>query len=434
MRMNRRHFLHGAATTAGAVCAPRILSARNPNEKLGIACIGVGGRGGVHLRAAARENVVAFADVDARRLDSARRYAPKAARYADYRKLFDEMHQQIDAVVVATPDHTHAPATMRALRLGKHCYTEKPLTHSIHEARALAAEAAKQKVATQMGNQGHAGEGYRLLCEWIAAGTVGDVTEVHAWTDRPAGWWAQGTARPQPAPTPKGLDWDLWLGPAPQRPYAEGYHPFAWRGWFDFGTGALGDMGCHILDGAFWALDLKAPTSVEAKTSGHNGESYPARSVTTYRFPKRGTRDACTLTWYDAKHLPPRELAGLKPEQKYPANGSLFVGTKGTLLIPHGGGPRLLPAERMHGLQRPEKTLPRSNGGHWMEWVRACKGDRPAMSHFGYSGPLTEMVLLGALAQRVDGRIEWDAKNMEVTNNPEANRYVRREYRKGWTL
>jgi len=434
-RMNRRRFLRAAgAAGAAALAGPRILSSASPNEKLNIACIGVGGRGGSHVRAASRENVVALVDVEKKRVDSAGKVAPKAKKYFDYRKMFDEMAGQIDAVVVATPDHNHAPATMRALKLGKHCYTEKPLTHSIHEARALAAEAAKRKLATQMGNQGHAAEGYRLLCEWIWDGAIGDVTEAHAWTDRPAGWWPQGVERPKPQPVPKGLEWDLWLGPAPARPYAAGYHPFAWRGWFDFGTGALGDMGCHIMDGAFWALKLAAPTRVSVESSGHNGDSYPAWSVTTYHFPKRGALAPCTLTWYDAKRLPPRELAGLEAKQKYPSNGSLFVGTKGKILIPHGGGPRLLPKQLMKEYKRPDKTIARSNGGHWNEWIRACKGGPAPMSHFGYSGPLTEMVLLGSLAQRLDREIAWDAGKMKVTNVADADRFVRREYRKGWTL
>jgi predicted dehydrogenase len=348
--------------------------------------------------------------------------------------MFDEMHGDIDAVVVATPDHTHAPATMLALKHGKHCYTEKPLTHSIHEARVLTAEAGERKLATQMGNQGHAGEGYRLLCEWIWDGAIGDVTEVHAWTDRPAGWWPQGVDRPKPAEVPKGLHWDLWLGPAPARPYAPGYHPSLWRGWFDFGTGALGDMGCHILDGAFWALRLRNCTSVDVKSSGHNNDSFPARSITTYEFPARGEMPPCRVTWHDAGRTPPRELAGLTGKEKYPKCGSLFVGRKGKILIPHGGRPRLIPEQLMKEYKRPERTIRRSNGGQWTEWVRACKGDRPAASSFGYSGPLTEMVLLGVLAQRVSRKILWDAAAMKVTNLPEANRHVRSEYRKGWTL
>jgi predicted dehydrogenase len=370
-------------------------------------------------------------DIEDARLARAARKAPRAARFVDYRKMLDKMHKQIDAVVVATPDHNHAPASMLALKHGKHCYTEKPLTHSVHEARALAAEAARQKVTTQMGNQGHAGEGYRLLCEWIWDGAIGAVREAHAWTDRPAGWWPQGVPRPKAEPVPKGLHWDLWLGPAPQRPFAPGYHPFNWRGWFDFGTGALGDMGCHIMDGAFWALKLRNPTSVTVKSSGHNNDSYPAWSVTTYRFPARGDMAPCTFTWHDAKRRPPQKLIGTR---KYPSNGSLFVGDKGTILIAHGGGPRLIPDELMKDYKRPGKSIPRSNGGHWAEWIRACKGGRPAMSNFGYSGPLTEMVLLGSLAQRMDRTIEWDAKAMRVTNIPEANRHVRRQYRAGWTL
>ena len=433
--ISRRGLLKAAASAgAAAFAAPRVLSARSPNAKLNIACIGAGGRGGVHVGEALREKLVAVVDVEDKRIERAAKYAKGLAAYTDYRKMFDEMHRDIDAVVVATPDHSHAAATMLALKHGKHCYTEKPLTHSIHEARVLAAEAQKQKVATQMGNQGHAGEGYRLLCEWIWDGAIGDVGEVHAWTDRPAGWWPQGVDRPKPADVPRGLHWDLWLGPAPKRPYAPGYHPSQWRDWFDFGTGALGDMGCHILDGAFWALTLRGPASVDVKSSGHNNDSYPAWSIATYEFPARGGMPPCTLTWYDAKRTPPRKLAGLTGKEKYPKCGSLFVGNRGRILIPHGGRPRLIPQHFMIYYKRPDKTIPRSNGGHWAEWIRACKGDRPAASGFSYSGPLTEMVLLGALAQRMSRKIVWDAEAMKVTNIPEANRYVRREYRKGWTL
>jgi predicted dehydrogenase len=431
-RISRRRFLQAtAAAGAAALAAPRVLSAAGANEKLHIACIGAGGRGGVHVEAAARERLVALVDVDEKRLAQAAKRAPKAARFYDYRRMFDKMHKDIDAVVVATPDHSHAPATMLALRHGKHCYTEKPLAHSVHEVRAIVAEAGRRKVATQMGNQGHAREGCRLLCEWVWDGAVGQVGEVHAWTDRPAGSRPQGIGRPGRADVPRGLHWDLWLGPAPQRPYAPGYHPFHWRGWFDFGTGALGDMGCHVLDGAFWALKLRDPASIEVNCPGHDGDCYPARSITTYRFPARGQLAPCRLTWYDAKQKPPQEWIG---KEKYPPSGSLLRGEKGSILMPHGGEPKLLPEELEEAYRRPGKTIPRSNGGHWTEFLRACKGGPAPMSSFGYAGALTEMVLLGCLAQRMNRRIEWDGANMKVTNRPEADQYLRREYRKGWTL
>jgi len=436
-QVTRRGFLKGTAATAAAILAgPRIISAKSPTEKLNIASIGCGGRGGAHLGAAGRENLVALVDVEAARVGRAGAKYRKAKRFSDYRKMFDEMHKDIDAVVVATPDHSHAPASMMAIKLGKHVYCEKPLTHSIHEARALNEAAAEHKVATQMGNQAHAGEGYRLLCEWVWAGAIGDVVEAHAWTDRPTGWWPQGVDRPKgAAQPPKGLDWDLWLGPAPQRPYhPDTYHPRRWRGWLDFGTGALGDMGCHIMDGVFWALKLGAPTSIEARTSGHNNDSYPAWSVTTYQFAARGKMPPCKFVWHDAKRMPPRELAGLTGDRKYPSNGSLLVGRKGKILIAHGAGPRLLPEELMRDFTRPDKTILRNRGGHFGEWITACKGGRAAMSNFSYSGPLTEMVLLGCLAQRVGRRIEWDAEKLKVTNVPEANQHVHREYRKGWVL
>jgi predicted dehydrogenase len=448
-RRTRRAFLKAAASV-GAVAAvlagPRILSARSLNEKLAIACIGVGGRGGALLKAAVEdEAVVAIADVDKKQLDAGGGAAPKAARYSDYRDLFDDWAESLDAVVVATPDHSHAPATMQALRSDLHCYTEKPLTHSIHEARALAAEAGRRKVVTQMGIQGHAADGVRTLCEWVWDGAIGPVHEVHAWTDRPAGLWRQGIGRPAPQEPPRGLYWDLWLGPAAQRPYAPIYHPFGWRGWFDFGTGALGDMGCHVLDGPFWALKLQAPRRVSAKavdadrtatatTAAQAGDSFPAKSITTYDFPARGEMPACMVRWYDAGQTPPRQLAGLEEDEKYPDNGCLLVGGKGKILLPHGGAPKLLPKLLAKEYKRPERTIPRAVGGQWAEWLRACRGQDKAMCPFAYAGPLTEVILLGCLAQRLDGTIDWDSDRMKVINRPEADRFVRPEYREGWTL
>jgi predicted dehydrogenase len=468
-RRTRRAFLKAAAsagvaaataTAATVLAGPQILTTRSVNERLAIACIGVGGRGGVLLKAAVEDaTVVAIADVDKKQLDAGAGTASKAAKYSDYRKLFDDLGDTLDAVVVATPDHSHAPATMRALRGDLHCYTEKPLAHSIHEARALAAEAGRRKVVTQMGIQGHAADGVRTLCEWVWDGAIGTVHEVHAWTDRPGGLWRQGIDRPMGQEPPHGLNWDLWLGPAPERPFNPIYHPFGWRGWFDFGTGSLGDMGCHVLDGPFWALKLEAPTRVVAKvgeageagaaggrvaggparadtpaTAPATGDSFPAKSITTYDFPARGAMPACMVRWYDAGQTPPRQLAGLEENEKYPDNGCLLVGSKGMVLLPHGGAPRLLPKLLAKEYKRPERTIPRAVGGQWSEWIRACRGEDKAMCPFGYGGPLTEVVLLGCLAQRVGGTIDWDAAEMKVTNRPEANQFVRPEYREGWTL
>ena len=312
-----------------------------------------------------------------------------------------------------------------------------------------------------MGIQGHAADGVRTLCEWVWDGAIGPVGEVHAWTDRPGGLWKQGIDRPRPQEPPHGLKWDLWLGPAPERPYNPIYHPFGWRGWFDFGTGALGDMGCHVLDGPFWALKLDAPRRIAAKAGEGGGggnpggpaggeapttskaattfpasacDSFPARSITTFDFPARGEMPACVVRWYDAGQTPPRQLAGLEEYEKYPDNGCLLVGSKGMILLPHGGEPRLLPKLLAKEYKRPERTIPRAVGGQWAEWLRACRGEDKAMSPLAYSGPLTEVVLLGCLAQRVGGTVDWDSAGMKVINRPEVDQFVRPEYREGWTL
>jgi len=358
--------------------------------------------------------------------------------------MFDEMAKGIDAVFVATPDHHHAPASMLALAHRKHVYCEKPLTHSIYEARRLAEAARQAKVATQMGNQGMSSEGTRLLVEFIQAGAIGPVREVHVWTDRPVNWWPQGVDRPAYTdPVPAGLDWDLFLGPAPERPYAEVhrdgpfkgkkvYHPFVWRGWWDFGTGALGDIACHAMAPAFWALGLGLPAAVEARHSGCNTETFPNWSVITYEFPARGERPPAKLVWYDGKQKPPRPPE-LEPERNLGDNGSLFVGEKGAILLDQA--PRLLPEAKMKEYKRPDPSIPRvPKDDHHEDWFLACKGGRPACSNFDFAGPLTEAALVGNLAIRFGKRIEWDGPAMKATNAPEAAPLVRREYRKGWTL
>jgi predicted dehydrogenase len=359
-----------------------------------------------------------------------------------------EKQREIDAVVVATPDHTHAVISMMAMKMGKHVYCQKPLTHSVYEARMLTEAARKYKVATQMGNQGHSGEGVRLICEWIWDGAIGPVRDVHAWTNRPV--WPQGIDRPKDRPPiPTTLDWDLWLGPAPLRPYHPSYLPFNWRAWWDFGTGALGDMACHVLDPVFAALKLGYPTGVEAChsyevhemwTRFENKESYPSASIVRYEFPAREDMPPVKLTWYDGGMLPPRPTE-LEPGRQMGNDGSgaMFVGEKGKLMCgTYGDGPRLIPESKMREYKRPPKTLARIEGGvggHERDWVRACKGGEPACSNFDYAGFLTEAVLMGNLAIRHPGeRLDWDGPNMRVTNVPEANEYVRRPYREGWTL
>jgi predicted dehydrogenase len=370
---------------------------------------------------------VALCDVDERSLQRAAAEHPKAKQFRDFRKLLES--PGIDAVVVTTPDHTHAVAAMMAMRAGRHVYCEKPLTHSVYEARQMTLAAREHGIATQMGNGGHSSRTIRECVEWVRSGTIGPVREVHAWSNRPI--WPQGIARPADRPrVPDWLNWELWLGPAPERPYHPAYHPFKWRGFWDFGTGALGDMGCHIMDAAFWALELGAPTSVEAESSGVNRETAPEWSRVRYEFPARGDRPAVRLTWHDGGRKP--ELPVLPEGQELSDNGSLFIGDGGMVLYERGR-PRLLPESLMKDFTPPPETLPRSIG-HYAEWIAACKGGPKAGSNFDYAGPLTEMVLLGNVALRLGRKIEWDGAGLRVTNAPEAARWVRREYRNGWSL
>ncbi len=440
-RFSRRIFLMGAATAAGlAVGAssnkfakPRRVS---PNDKLNIAGIGIGGRGKSNLKACARENIVALCDVDQQYAGEVFAAYPQAKPYKDYREMLDKQ-KDIDAVVISTPDHTHAIIAMAAMRMGKHVYCEKPLTHTLFEARTLTEAARECKVATQMGIQGHSHEGIRQICEWIAADAIGPVREVHIWTDRPKGWWPQGIERPTDTPpVPDTLDWDLWLGPAPMRPYNPAYLPFKWRGWWDFGCGALGDMGCHLMDAPYWALDLGYPTSVEATSTGCNAETGPVSSMVKYEFPARGSKPPVKLTWYDGGLLPerPPEL----PEGQPMGNengGAIFVGDKGKILASDENAqhPRLLPMSLAKEFPKPDKSIPRSVGHH-RDWIDACKGGKPGGAHFDYAGPLTENVLLGNLAIRVGKKLEWDGPGMKCTNVPEANEFIRCAYRDGWAL
>ena len=457
--INRRDFLRFSALAAGAVtvgCAkergPTIITGqvtKHPaSQTVNVAFIGVGGRGGGDLADTVKAgcNVVALCDVDNGALTHVAKQFPKARTYNDYRVLFDQMHKEIDAVVVATPDHHHYPASMMAMKLGKHVYCEKPLTHSVWEARQIARVAREQRLATQMGTQGHAAEPIRLLTEWIAAGVIGNVSEVHIWTDRPAGWWPQGIDRPAKAEAePASLqNWDLWIGPAPYRPYHSVYLPFKWRGWWDFGTGALGDIGCHAMDLPWTALQLTGPTSVEAAVSGQTSETGPLWSDIAYEFPANGTRSALKLFWYDGRNKDTSKQSpawksmtrlheiGELGDREVPVNGQLYIGDKGKIIITEGG-PRLTPESKMKDFHAPPKTLPRSIGHH-AEWLEACKGGKPAGSNFEYAGPLAEAVLMGNLAVRLGKKIEWDSRNMRATNAPEAEGLIRRAYRRGWEI
>jgi len=444
-RISRRNFMGAAAATAAFTVVPRhVLGGRGrtaPSDKLNIAAIGAGGRAGGDIDAVSSENIVALCDVDWKRASGQFRRHPKAARYKDFRKMLDKEEKNIDAVVVATPDHLHAPASVMAMKMGKHVYCEKPLTHDVYESRVMAEIARKAGVATQMGNQGQASEGTRLMCEAIWDGAIGQVHEVHVWTDRPMRginglYWPQGVGRPEDTPpVPKDLDWDLWLGPAPWRPYHPSYAPFNWRGWWDFGTGALGDIGCHSIDPVFRALKLGHPTTVEAACTIVNNETYPVASRVTYEFPGRGDLDPVTLHWYDGGMKPPRPKE-LEEGRSWGTGGVLYVGTKGKML-----GDRLIPESRQKEYGKPPQKIERSPGHH-KEWILACKGGKPAGSNFpDHAGLLAQVVLLGNLALRpalkeklTQYKLHWDGEAMEVTNMPEANQYLKREYRKGWTL
>lgn len=436
--LSRREFAGVAAAVAAFHFVPRhVLGAAgqsSANEKLNIAGIGVGGQGGGDMNALSSENIVALCDVDEERAAGTFKKFPNAKKYKDFRRMLEKEHKNIDAVMIATPDHCHAPAAIMAMKMGKHVYVEKPMAHTILEARRMTEVAKEMGVVTQMGQGGHAGEGLRLTYEFIHDGAIGTVREVHVWSDRPI--WPQGVDRPKDTPPiPKTLDWDSWLGPARWRPYHNAYVPFNWRGWWDFGCGAMGDMAVHNADPAFFCLDLDAPTAVEAESSGTNDETLPKWSIITYEFPARGNRPAVKMIWYDGGKMPPRPPE-LEEGRNLEDNGILFVGDKGKILCGGWSGPpRLIPESRMKEYERPEKSLPRSPGHH-QEWIDGCKAGRPEMAKAGfwYSGPFTESLLVGNLAVRLGKRVEWDAKTMRSPNCPEADNYITKFYRAGWHI
>lgn len=433
-RSNRREFLTATALagmgilTADGATAQDAKQSKSPNEKINFACIGVGGKGESDTGDANRlGKVIAICDVDDNTLAQAAKLYPDAKRYNDYRKMLEEMKGDIDAVTVSTPDHSHAPAAAMAMHLGKHTFCQKPLAHSIYEVRRLSEIARQKKVATQMGNQGTAGSELRRCAALVRAGAIGTVSEVHVWTNRPI--WDQGIPRRESKPVPSNLHWDLWLGPAKERPYADGYHTFSWRGWWDFGTGALGDMACHTVNLPFMALDLRNPTSVVAETSGTNKDSYPKSSLIHFQFAANKLRPAVKLVWYDGGKLPPKDLL---PEENYSDSGSLIVGDKGRLYTTgdYGENGRILGGTGLKDVKFPESP------GHFEEFVRAIRGGEPAMSNFhDYAGPLAETILLGNLAVWADGKtIEWDAKHMRATNAPEVSSIIRPIYRPGYNF
>ncbi len=430
---HRRDFLKTAAAAgigywvAGGVQAQE---SKSPNEKIAMASVGIGGKGSSDSADAGRSGqMVAICDVDEKRLGGSSKKFPGAKTYTDFRKMLDEMGKSIDAVTVSTPDHTHAPAALMAMRMGKHCFVQKPLTHSIYEARLMGKVAREMKVATQMGNQGTASDGIRRGAAVMKSGGLGPVADVHTWTNRPI--WPQGGDRPAAATPPDFLNWDLWIGAAPFRDYHASLHPFAWRGWWDFGTGALGDMACHTMNLPFMGLDLRNPISVQAECSGHNRDSFPKWSIITYEFAATDTRPACKMVWYDGGKRPdPELLNGRQPA----ATGALMVGTKDKLLANgNGSGVELLSGAKI------DVEFDKSPG-HFQEFVNAIRGGKPAVSNFpDYASPLTEVVLLGNLAvwvaQEGQGpKVEWDAANMKVKNIEGLETLVKREYRKGYVL
>jgi predicted dehydrogenase len=461
--ISRRGFVGGLATAAGVMIVPRrVLGGpgyQAPSDTVNIATVGyVHGMGTSNTNECLKENIVALCDVDESerakfRLERTKilEKCPNAKRYRDFRVML-EQQKDIDAVIVATPDHSHAVVAMAAMQLGKHVYVQKPLTRTISEARALTEAARRYKVVSQMGNQGHSGEGVRLIQEWIADGAIGKVREVHCWTNRPI--WPQGMPAPaEGLVTPIGLDWDLWLGPAKDRPYHEAYHPFSWRSWIDFGAGALGDMACHVMDAAYTVLKLGYPTSVQThvayivsavqRPDGTVGsrrqeykDSFPPAEIVHYTFPAR-SKDLpeVKLHWYDGGLLPERPEE-LEPDRRLPESGTIFVGDKGKLMSEtYSESPRLIPESAMQRYKRPKKTLPRVAGSHEQNWIDAIKGKTKATSNFDYSGPFTETVLLGCLGVMFPGRkLLWDGPNMKVTNVPEANEFVQHHYREGWSL
>ncbi len=429
---------------------------RENYKDLRVAFIGTGGMGGAHVEEMTKLGVscLCYCDVDKTHWKKAAESFPNAKGYQDYREMFDKEHKNFDAVMIGIPDHQHYPATVLAMQAGKHVYTQKPLTHTPWEARQLAQAVKKYKVATQMGNQGHGMEGWRLIYEWVHSGALGDIKETHTWTNRPI--WPQGLDRPEGEDAvPASLNWDVWLGPAPARPYkgkwkVSGedepvYAPFVWRGWWDFGCGALGDMACHTMDAIFATFAPGAPTSVEViactpvnkekETKPVIKEMCPKGSIIKWHWPASGKRPAFDSYWYDGG-LMPRTPPELESDRRMPETGNMFIGTKGTMLIKgdYCDSPRFIPETKMQAVGKPKQMLRRSPG-QYAEWVMACVGDQPIdfpKSNFLYSAPFTEAILLGNIALRFGRKLEWDAANMKFTNLPEANQYVSKEYRKGW--
>jgi predicted dehydrogenase len=411
--------------------------AESPNNKLNIAAIGLNSQGTADLQGMTSENIVALCDVDTRCMAKAANQFPKAAKYQDFRKMFDAQDKEIDAVLIATPDHWHAALALRAMKMGKHVYCEKPLARSIHEVRALVNEAARSRVTTQLGNQGHSFDSIRVFREWIEDGAIGTVREVHAMCRSVYSRIDLLDAVKQGQPVPENLNWDLWVGPAQFRPYHPTYHPGKWRSWTNFGTGVIGDWVCHVVDPVFWTLALGAPSSVQALEPAtydplKHGETFPAGNVIEFGFSAKGNRPAVRLTWYDGPQKPPRP-AEFDADDKLPDIGALVVGDKGKIVYgSHGAGaPQIIPEPEAGRFERQPKRYPRSPG-HQKEWIEACKAAKQAGSDFSYGGPLTELALLGVIAMRFRGKkLEWNSASMKFDHS-EANALLTPEFRSGW--
>lgn len=425
-RLHRRDALKTtAAISTGFFLGSQATSARaeSPNEKLNIACIGVGGRGGANVKGCSSQNLVAFADVDDRRAGKTLKSFPNVKTYRDFRKLYDELGSKLDAVVISTPDHTHFHPAYMAMQLGLHVYLEKPLAHNVWETRTLTNLAKEKGLATQLGAQRHANSNMARVVELVQSGAIGPVTKVVSWIDSSRGMPNVPTDEPQ---VPDHLDYDLWVGPAPLRPYHPSFCPYGWRFWWDYGTGETGNWGCHILDIPFWALNLAHPTSVAATGPEVDAERTPKSMQVTYQFPSRGDLPPVELHWYHGK---PAILA----EKKLPdgGNNTLFIGKEGMLLCGFNKR-KLYPEEKFAGFEAPEKTIPNSPG-FYNEWINACRGGEAASCHFDYSGPMAETVLLGNVAYRAGG-FDWDSKNLKTVGNDKARNLIREEYRKGWEV
>ncbi|MFO0868386.1 MAG: Gfo/Idh/MocA family oxidoreductase [Pirellulales bacterium] len=439
-RGNRRQFVQGSLATGALVAAGYFVhpvpaaDSKSPNERLVLAAVGVTGRAAENIREVSSQQIVALADVDSDLLERGSFRFPYARKYRDFRVLLEKEAEKIDGVIISTADHTHAPAAAMALRLKKHVYCEKPLTHTVFEARQLASLAAQNQLVTQMGTQIHAGENYRRVVEWIRSGAIGKVSAVHVWANAR---YSQARFTPG-TPAPANLDWNLWLGPAPERPYSPDVHPFQWRRFWDYGTGALGDLGCHYIDLAHWALELTHPTRISAEGPPPDPVSAPDWCIVRYEYPARGELPPVVLTWYDGGRRPPqlpeleKSLAderGVVPEW---ASGQLFVGDQGMLLSDYGRHV-LLPRERFAGQAPPPQTIPPSVGHH-AEWLQAIRTGGPTTCNFQYAGALTEAVLLGVVAFRSGKSLEWDPVAFRLRNAPDAEPLLHTEYRQGWTL